>query len=60
MVLLVSFIDAIMVRIFHRPVTDLIAAGTLAVVLVMWPLDAFTVRLVQARRWRGWLRGYET
>jgi hypothetical protein len=29
-------------------------------VLVVWPVDAVTVRLVQAGRWRGWLRGYET
>src|SRR5438132_9983236 len=45
MILLVASLDAIMVRIFHRPATDLFAAGALAVVLVMWPLDALTVRL---------------
>jgi hypothetical protein len=32
----------------------------LVMVLVVWPVDAVTVRLVQAGRWRGWLRGYET
>jgi endogenous inhibitor of DNA gyrase (YacG/DUF329 family) len=59
-VILVASLDAIMVRIFHRPVTDLFAVGTLIVVLIMWPLDALTVRLVRSGKWQGWLRGYET
>ncbi|PYL06634.1 MAG: hypothetical protein DME34_08595 [Verrucomicrobia bacterium] len=34
--------------------------AVLVMVLIVWPIDALTVRLVQAGGWRGWLRGYET
>jgi len=59
MLLLLVGLDAI-VLFFHLPVAGFVVSAILAVVLIMWPLDAFTVRLVQPGRWRGWLRGYET
>ena len=37
-----------------------VVCALLVLMLVAWPLDAFTVRLVQQGKWRGWLRGYQT
>jgi DNA-directed RNA polymerase subunit RPC12/RpoP len=37
-----------------------LAYALLVLVLIAWPLDAFTVRLVQQGKWRGWWRGYGT
>jgi hypothetical protein len=59
MLLLLAGIDVV-VLVLHLPVMVFLILAVLALVLIMWPLDAFTVRLVLARRWRGWLRGYET
>jgi hypothetical protein len=58
MLLLLACIDAI-VLLLHLPVIVFAVSAVLLVLLVMWPADAMTVRLVQAGRWRGWLRGYE-
>jgi hypothetical protein len=52
-------IDAI-VLFFHLPAMVFVVSAVLVAILVIWPLDALTVRLVQPRKWRGWLRGYET
>jgi len=59
MLLLLAALDAI-ILFFHLPVGVFVVSAVLAVVLIMWPLDALTVQLVQPGRWRGWLRGYET
>jgi hypothetical protein len=59
MLLLLGGLDAI-VLFFGLPVTAFVVLAVLAGVLVIWPLDALTVRLVQPGKWRGWLRGYET
>jgi hypothetical protein len=59
MLLVLAGIDAI-VLFFHLRLLVFVVSGILTLVLIMWPLDALTVRLVQPGRWRGWLRGYET
>ena len=43
MLLLLVGLDAI-VLFFHLPVAGFVVSAILAVVLIMWPLDAFTVR----------------
>jgi hypothetical protein len=59
MLLILGGINAI-VLFLHLPVMVFVVSAALLVVLVMWPLDALTVRLVQPGKWRGWWRGYET
>ena len=58
MLFLLACIDAV-VLFLHLPLIVFVVSAVLLVLLVMWPVDAMTVRLVQAGRWRGWLRGYE-
>ena len=58
MLLLLVGINAV-VLVLHLQVRVFVTSAILALVLIMWPLDAFTVRLVQPGRWRGWWRGYE-
>jgi hypothetical protein len=58
MLLLLSGVGAI-IFFFYLPVAVFIGSAVLLLVFVMWPLDALTVRLVPAGKWRGWLLGYE-
>ena len=58
MLLLLGAIDTI-VLFFHLSVMVFVVSAVLLVVLV-WPIDALTVRLVQPGKWRGCWRGYET
>lgn len=59
MLLLLGAIDTI-VLFFHLSVMVFAVSAVLLVVLVIWPIDALTVRLVQPGKWRGCWRGYET
>ncbi len=58
MLLLLAGID-VLVLALHLPLMAFVVSTVLLLVLIMWPVDALTVRLVRAGRWRGWLRGYE-
>jgi len=46
--------------LLHWSPWTFVVSALLVMISVVWPIDALTVRLVQAGRWRGWLRGYET
>ena len=46
--------------LLHWSPWTFVVCALLVMILVVRPIDALTVRLVQAGRWRGWLRGYET
>ena len=46
--------------LLHWSPRTFVVCASLVMILVVWPIDALTVRLVQAGPWRGWLHGYET